>query len=1106
VSVCPSCGHENDPNAKFCSECGAALAAVPATGRTERKVVTVLFADLVGFTARAEQLDPEDVQALLAPYHARLRSELERYGGTVEKFIGDAVMALFGAPVAHEDDPERAVRAALAIRDWIAEEGKLEVRIGINTGEALINLGARPDHGEGMAAGDIVNATARIETAAPTNGILVGESTYRATARTIDYREPTTVDAKGKEVPIPVWEVVQARSRFGVDVAPRATTPLVGRERELEALKGALTRARQQRSLELVTLVGVPGIGKSRLVTELFASIEQGGVLIYWRQGRSLPYGEGVSYWALAEMVKAQAGILETDNAAEAEAKLVHTLEDLIEEDLDWVRNHLRPLIGQAAASDLESHQREEAFVAWRRFFEALAEQHPLVLIFEDVHWADDGLLDFIEHLVDWVRDVPMLVLCTARLELLERRPAWGGGKLNAATIALAPLSDDETAMLISALSERPLLPAETQSALLARAGGNPLYAEQFVRMLEERDSVEDLPLPESVQGIIAARLDALQPEEKALLQDAAVVGKVFWLGALAKEGDRSDLERRLHVLERKEFVQRARRASVAQETEFAFKHLLVRDVAYGQIPRAERAEKHRLAGDWIQSLGRPEDHAEMVAHHYLNALELARAAGKHDGEIVDLTKEALREAGDRAATLNALPQAERYYAEALALLRADDPERPELLFRYGRIRHAREVQGAEELEAARDAFVATGDRERAAEAELLLADISWEEGGREQVLVHLDDARSLVENTPPSRIQASVLSQVARYEMLADQNDKAIATGLQALRMAEELGLDDLRAHALNNIGCARAASGDPRGLAELEESIAVASRTNSIVDVLRGHNNLATMQLAYGNLHQARAGYAETRRLAVHFGHNGFVRFIDGGPAVAPTYLAGEWEVALERANAFLVEVESGSPHYQASTSYVIRGLIRLGRADPVGAETDAERAIELARAAGDPQVVQTVLARSLLIFMSIGNRARAKETIDEAIAGLGEVAQMGFACVEAHTLAWAALTIGREAEVVALLDREEFEPPWIQAGRAAAAGDFQLVADVLGGIGDVTSEALFRLRSAEQLVRVGRRAEADGQLHRALAFYRSVGATRYIREGEALLAASA
>src|SRR5207248_3129412 len=286
----------------------------------------------------------------------------------------------------------------------------------------------------------------------------------------------------------------------------------------------------------------------------------------------------------------------------------------------------------------------------------------------------------FIEHLVDWVRGVPMLVLCTARLEQLERRPAWGGGKLNAATIAVAPLTDEETATLISALAERPLLEAETQSALMARAGGNPLYAEQFVRMLAERETVHDLPLPESVQGIIAARLDALLPDEKALLQDAAVIGKVFWVGALAAGTKRGELEQRLHALERKEFVQRARRASVAGETEFAFKHLLVRDVAYGQIPRGERAEKHLRTAEWIESLGRPEDHAETVAHHYSSTLELARAAGQDVSALTRRARVALREAGDRALALNALPQAENYFREALALADAEDPDQPDLL------------------------------------------------------------------------------------------------------------------------------------------------------------------------------------------------------------------------------------------------------------------------------------------------------------------------------------------------------------------------------------------------------------------------------------------
>src|SRR6266480_1271462 len=307
----------------------------------ERKVVTVLFADLVGFTSTAEQLDPEDVADILRPYHERLRYELERWGGTVEKFIGDAVMALVGAPVSREDDPERAVRAALAIRDWIVEEGELQVRIAVNTGEALVNLAARPEAGEGMAAGDVVNAAARLQSAAPVNGILVGETTYRATAETIDYGELTAVEAKGKEAPIPVWEVVQARARFGVDLTPEVRTPLVGREGEVEQRIGALERIRRQRSTELVTVAGVPGIGKSRMIGELFQSIERGGELTYWRQGRSLPYGQGMSYWA-------QAAILETDSDDEVEAKLTRTVEQLIDDDTEWVLSHLRPLVGQA--------------------------------------------------------------------------------------------------------------------------------------------------------------------------------------------------------------------------------------------------------------------------------------------------------------------------------------------------------------------------------------------------------------------------------------------------------------------------------------------------------------------------------------------------------------------------------------------------------------------------------------------------------------------------------------------------------------------------------------------------------------------------------------
>ena len=646
----------------------------------ERKVITVLFADLVGFTSTAEQLDPEDVEKILRPYHERLRYELERWGGTVEKFIGDAVVAFFGAPVAGEDDPERAVRAALAIRDWIAEEGKLQVRIAVNTGEALVNLAARPEAGRG----DGGRRRRQHDRSAAVRG--AGERDPRR-------RDDLPRDGRSHRLPrasrpstrrerisrFRCGRSCNARARFGVDLAPETRTPLVGRARELDQLVDAFARVREQGSPELVTLVGVPGIGKSRLVGELFRSIEQGGVLTYWRQGRSLPYGEGVSYWALAEMVKAQAGILETDDDADVDGK---------------ARAH-----GQAAASTRTptgfsrtsacSSVRASAPARRRKRSPrggASSRRSPSSTrscsSSRTSSGPTTGLLDFIEHLADWVTDVPILILCTARRELLERRPGWGGGKVNAATVALAPLSDEQTAELIAALSDRPLLEAGAQSALLDRAGGNPLYAEQYVRMLAERGSTEELP--ETVQGIIAARLDSLPPEEKALLQQASVVGKVFWLGALGAT------EQQLHALHRKEFVQRARRSSVEGETEYAFRHLLVRDVAYGQIPRADRARRHVETAAWIESLGRPEDHAEMLAHHYAAALELARAAGEDVDELAPRARQAFRAAGDRAATLNALPAAERYYADALALA----PDDPELLFRHGQIRWLRSEAG----------------------------------------------------------------------------------------------------------------------------------------------------------------------------------------------------------------------------------------------------------------------------------------------------------------------------------------------------------------------------------------------------------------------------
>jgi class 3 adenylate cyclase len=724
VRTCPSCRRKNDDEARFCVSCGAKLAVLcgecgaelpPGAGfcptcgtpvRTrarlageERKVITVLFSDLVDSTAHAEQLDPEDLRGLHSPYFTRVRAEVERFGGTVEKFIGDAVMALFGAPVAHEDDPERAVRAALAIRDSVPElnenspELELHVRIAVNTGEAVVDLGASPGEGEGMVAGDVVNTCARLQTAAPVDGILVGESTYRATAGAIEYRELAPVHAKGKQELVLAWQAVQ----LAADGRARPPSQLVGRTQELSHLLDALVRVCKERNPQLVSLVGEPGIGKTRLVRELVGAVESEPNFGSWLGGRCLPYGDGVSFAALAEMARSESGILTSDSSEEAAAKLRAAVEALPGEiDAGWLESHLRPLVGLEGAA---AERREDSFSAWRRFFEALSEREPLVLVFEDLHWADPGVLDFIDYLVDWASGVPLLVLCTARPELLERRPDWGGGKRNAITISLSPLSQEETGELVHALLGQPALPAAITVPLVTHAGGNPLYAEEYARMLVERGFLvrekggwrladEDLPLPESVQGTIAARVDGLPRDEKAVLQQAAVVGKVFWLGAVASCAgiERTAAERLLHALERKEFVRRERRSSVANEVQYTFRHVLVRDVAYAQLPRARRADAHSRAAAWVEGLpGVAEDQAEQLAHHYRSALELARALGEDTTDVAVRAALAFHRAGERALGLNAYEAAARFFAEELELLPEDDGRRRYALLGLGR-------------------------------------------------------------------------------------------------------------------------------------------------------------------------------------------------------------------------------------------------------------------------------------------------------------------------------------------------------------------------------------------------------------------------------------
>jgi len=1104
VPTCPSCRQENPAGFRFCGACATPLTEEPRAAREERKVVSVLFCDLVGSTARAERMDPEDVRVLLSRYHDGVRYELERFGGTVEKFIGDAVMALFGAPVAHEDDPERAVRAALAIREWAGEEGGLQVRIGITTGEALVALSARPAAGEGMASGDVVNTAARLQSAAPVNGILVDETTQRATTRAIEYGEQCAIAAKGKAEVIPAWEVLQAWARVQVERGGRA--PLVGREKELEVLIAALRRVREDREPQLVTLVGVPGIGKSRLVYELFQAVEAGGELTFWRQGRSLPYGEGVSFWALSEMVKAQAGLLETDEDERVEKKLREAIAALVADaaDAQWLERHLRPLVG-LEGGELGSDRRGEAFAAWRRFLEALAEQRPLVLVFEDLHFADDGVLDFVDYLADWVSGVPILVVATARPELLARRSDWGGGKANAVTLSLAALSDQDTAWLVHELLEQPLLEAKVQETLLARAGGNPLYAEEFVRMLAEGRQAEELP--ETVHGLIAGRIDALPAEEKALLQDAAVLGKVFWLGgATALTGaDRWAAEEQLHALERKEFVRRERRSSFTGEAEYAFRHLLVRDVAYGQIPRAARAEKHRQAAEWLESLGRPVDHAELLVHHYVSALELSRAAGLPTAAIEEQAHVPLRDAGNRAFALNAFAQAAHLYGQALELSPLDDPSRAEVLFRRAHALHlAADERQFEALEVARDALLRAGDEDRAAEAQALLARAWWFRGIWDRARGAYEHALALLSEGPPTAAKARVLAAVSGFRLLEGENEEAISVGRNALDAADRLGLDEVRAAVLTTVGGARAELGDDAGLDDLEESRRVAVGRGALREGARACNNLAVMLYGVGELPRAFGLLEEALLLAERAGDVDLARF-GRGMMLLPALDSGRWDDCVRLADAFIAECEAAGGHTLQASTHCHRGSIRLARDDTEGAVADAERALELALVVRQPDRIFQSLAFAVRAFAASGALERARE----------QAADFDFRALGPRRLpppwsyihfCWTAAEVGYAEELDRLLAREQRQSEWVVAGHALLRCDYAEAAERFAQMATRPHEAYARLRSAEKLVTEGLRVEAYAQLEKALAFFRPVGATRYVREAEALLPAAA
>ena len=767
MAICAQCGTDNPDVAKFCMACASPLAAdtpppEPPRRHEERRPVTAVFVDIVGSTSRAEQLDPEDVLALLEPYYARLRHVLEQHGGSVEKFIGDAVVALFGAPIAHEDDPERAVRAGLAIIgaiDALNEEDpsrELRVRVGVTTGEAIVALEARIGEGQGMAWGDVLNTAARLQSAAPVNGVLVDERTYRACRGAIDFHEAEPITAKGKAEPVPVWEargVHHAPARRGSESA------FVGRAEELGRLTAVWQRVRETRAPALTVVVGEPGLGKTRLLHEVAARAEDAEV----RLGACLPYGEGITYWPVVQIMRDAAGILVGDPVDVVSSKLDALLDALPLEDLDQLRtiaSTLSNLLGAPTTprGSYTTTNISQAELHWgiRRILELFALERPLLLVFEDLHWAEPTFVELLESLSDL--DGPVFVLASARPELGEKHPHLLVEQDGRTVIALDVLSAEDSATLVSELVaqlEERGLPRSAVERLVRNAHGNPLFLEETIHMLADADSldasaVESLPIPESLQSLVAARLDGLPDSERRLAQHASVAGMTFWSSAAARLDDRPEPpDDLLESLAGRTVLHEHGGSAVSGEREWEFKHVVIHDVAYGRLPKSRRVGLHVRFADWITELPDGTDEfVEILAYHLEQACLVAREVGRSEvPPPVERAVRALTEAGEKAERREGAREAHGFYSRALTLVREDDLATALQL----RLRRARALVGLGELRAAGDELATVVDEARDlgleatwCEALVAFGNVAWKQGGAAQAERALTEAEGL--------------------------------------------------------------------------------------------------------------------------------------------------------------------------------------------------------------------------------------------------------------------------------------------------------------------------------------------------------------------------
>ena len=928
--ACPNCGTANAAAVKFCGECGQRLAEEAARRATpvqpeapaaERRLVSVLFVDLVGFTAASEGRDAEETRELLTRYFELARTTIERYGGTVEKFIGDAVMAVWGTPIAREDDAERAVRAGLELVGAIPElHPALQARAGVLTGEAAVTLAAK---GQGMVAGDLVNTASRIQSAAEAGTVLVGEATKRAAEAAIVFEDAGEQDLKGKVEAVRVWRARQVVSaRRGERRSAGLEPPFVGRDRELRLLKELFHATADERRAHLLSVLGIAGIGKSRLVWEFEKYVDGIAMRAWWHKGRCLSYGDGVAYWALAEMLRMRARVTEDEPPESALGKLHAVVEEIVADDDEraFVTPRLEHLLG---LTERVAPDREDLFSAWRLFIERMADESPVIMVFEDIQWADAALLEFLEYLLDWSRSHPIYIVTLARPEIAERHPGWGANLRNFTSLTLDPLSDDAIDALLRGLV--PGLSDDVVARIRDRADGVPLYAVETVRMLLNRGLVEHseagyrvtgdleaLDVPETLQALIAARLDALEPDERRLLQDAAVLGKTFAAKGLAAltGTDEEAVRPALASLVRKELLVVDNDPRSPERGQYGFLQALVQRVAYETLARRDRKARHLATASYLSAeSGLDTDEiAEVIAAHLLDAYRAEPEAGDA-AEIKREAREWLRRAGERAASLAATDDAQRAFEAAAEL--ADEPlERAHLLERAGDLARA-----ANRLETAerhlREAFAiweqagATHDRARVAAA---LGVAVARSGGIDEALALLEEAFAVLVDDEPDADVATLAAELGRWHFLAGNRERAAERIETALDIAEELRLPAVVSSALNTKALI-VSRHSYEAEALMRQALRVALDNDLAPEALRAYNNMLVQADAADRVEEVEPLLAEGLALARRRGDKFWELRLAAG-LFEEYKLAGRWDEAVELAETLLVDGASTDP----------------------------------------------------------------------------------------------------------------------------------------------------------------------------------------------------